>query len=127
MSFKERLKTSCLYITHDLNIASYIADNIVVLCHGRVVEEGPKDDVIRDPLHPYTRLLISSIAVPNPRRRWKEMIDITTIESFEKLKVRKGCVFSLRCPYAMDKCRREVPEPVEIAPDRRVMCFLYKS
>lgn len=127
MSFKEKLGTSCLYITHDLNIAGYIADNILVLCNGRIVEKGAKESIIKDPLHPYTRLLVSSIPIPNPRIRWREEIDLTSIEAFKKLKVEKACVFSSRCPYVMDRCKREIPELIDVGLNRRVACFLYEG
>ncbi len=123
-SFKDKLGISCLYITHDLNVASYVSDSILVLCHGRVVEAGPKDAVIEDPLHPYTKLLISSIAIPDPKRRWKEKTDLTSIESFEKLKAGEGCVFSARCPYASEVCKEKVPPLQQIRSERKIACFL---
>lgn len=126
-SFKDKLGVSCLYITHDLNVASYVADSILVLCHGRLVEEGPKDAVIGDPLHPYTKLLVSSIAIPDPKRRWKEKTDLTSIESFEELKIGEGCVFSARCPYAKEVCKQKAPPLVEIKSGRKVACFLYSD
>ena len=124
-SLKDKLGASCLYITHDLNIASYIADRIIVLCHGRIVEDGPKAEIIKDPLHPYTKTLMDSIPIPNPRQRWKEIADLTKIESFKKLKAEKGCIFSARCPYAKEICRAKAPPFVEVKPGRKVACFLY--
>jgi len=124
-SLKDKLGASCLYITHDLNIASYIADRIIVLCHGRIVEDGPKAEIIKDPLHPYTKTLMDSIPIPNPRQRWKEIADLTKIESFKKLKAEKGCIFSARCPYAKEICKAKAPPFVEVKPGRKVACFLY--
>jgi len=126
-SFEDKLGISCLYITHDLNVASYVADSILVLCHGTVVEEGPKDAVIGDPLHPYSKLLVSSIAIPDPKRRWKEKTDLTSIESFENLKVGEGCVFSARCPYAREVCKQKAPPLVQIRSERKIACFLYSN
>jgi len=125
ISFKDKLGSSCLYITHDINIASYIADNILVLCHGRVVEEAPKDALIEDALHPYTKLLMSSIAIPDPKKRWKEKTELASLESFDKLKVREGCIFSTRCPYVKKICTEKEPPLLQIEPKRRVACFLY--
>jgi peptide/nickel transport system ATP-binding protein len=125
ISFKDKYNISSLFITHDLNVASYVADDILVLCHGRIVEEGPKDEVIKEPLHPYTKLLTSSIPIPDPTKRWKERLDLTSIESFKKLKVEKGCVFFARCPFASEKCRNETPPFLEIKTGRKVACFLY--
>jgi peptide/nickel transport system ATP-binding protein len=125
LSFKERNGISCLYISHDLHTASYLADNIIILCYGRVVEDGPKDQVIEKPFHPYTKLLISSIPIPDPKIRWSERIDLTTIESIKKFRTKKGCVFSGRCPYVMEKCLAETPQLKNIDSNRRVACHLY--
>jgi len=125
ISFKDKYNISSLFITHDLNVASYVADDILVLCHGRIVEEGPKDEVIKEPLHPYTKLLMDSVPVPDPTKRWKERLDLTSIESFKKLKVEKGCAYFARCPFASEKCGNEVPPLLEIKTGRKVACFLY--
>ncbi|MEM2027740.1 MAG: ABC transporter ATP-binding protein [Candidatus Bathyarchaeia archaeon] len=125
LSFKEKYGISCLYISHDLHTASYLADNIVILCYGRIVEEGPKNQVIEDPLHPYTKLLISSIPIPDPKRRWIDKIDLTSIESLRKFRVEKGCVFSARCPYVIEKCLSETPQLKSISQERKVACHLY--
>ncbi|MEM2938914.1 MAG: ABC transporter ATP-binding protein [Candidatus Bathyarchaeia archaeon] len=125
LSFKEKHGISCLYISHDLHTASYLADNIVILCYGRVVEDGPKDQIIENPLHPYTKLLISSIPVPDPKVRWAERIDLTSIESIKKFRAEKGCVFSGRCPNATENCLSETPQLKNIGSNRRVACHLY--
>ncbi len=125
-SFKEKIGTSCLYITHDLNIAGYIADEIMVLAHGRLVEEGPTKDLIGDPLHPYTKLLVNSIPNPNPRKRWKEKMSLSSeFATLEQVKVEHGCIFHPRCPYATEKCKKEKPPMIEVKPKRKVSCFLY--
>ncbi len=64
------LGVSCLYITHDLNVGYFIADQILILCLGRMVEWGESDHIVKDPLHPYTQELISSIPNPDPEKRW---------------------------------------------------------
>ncbi len=127
IAFKNQLGISSMYITHDLNTASYVADRIMILCHGRIVEEGPKEDVIREPCHPYTKLLMESMPVPDPRARWREKIDLATIESFKKLKTEKGCIYFARCSYAMEKCKDEMPPLSEVSPGRKVACFLFPS
>lgn len=124
VSLKEKYGMSCLYITHDLNTAAYIADDIAILCHGKIIENGPKEAVMKDPLHPYTQLLLKCMPVPDPRQRWKEKMDLTSIESFEELKAEKGCVFSMRCPNVTDKCEQKVPKLIEVEPGRKVACFM---
>jgi peptide/nickel transport system ATP-binding protein len=125
LSLKEKHGISCIYISHDLHTASYIADNILVLCHGRIVEEGLKDQIIENPLHPYTKLLMNSIPIPDPKARWTERIDLTSIESIKKFRVEKGCIFSTRCPYATEKCLVETPHLKETHSGRKVACHLY--
>jgi peptide/nickel transport system ATP-binding protein len=127
ISFKEKYGISCFFITHDLNTASYVADKILVLCHGRLVEKGPTKDLIENPLHPYTKLLMNSILIPNPNVERKKEIDLTSLESFKKIKAGKGCVFSARCPYATDRCKNSSPELLNVGSERMVACFLYFS
>jgi oligopeptide/dipeptide ABC transporter ATP-binding protein len=128
LSLKEKIGISCLYITHDLNIAGYVSDNVVVLCHGNIVEEGPVRKLMEEPLHPYTRILINSIPIPDPKRRWKEEVHLTaSIRTSEQVKVERGCVFHNRCPHVMDRCKVDRPLLQEVATDRRVACFLYRS
>jgi oligopeptide/dipeptide ABC transporter ATP-binding protein len=106
-----------LLITHDLASARYLADRVLVLFRGRVVEEGPSADVVREPMHPYTRALLASIAdvgraVPAAKRR------AVTSDAGH------GCPFVSRCPEALDVCRTVEPGP-RAAGSRRVRCHLY--
>lgn len=127
ISFKEKFDISCLYITHDLNTASYVCDKIFVLCHGRIVEEGPKDAIIKDPLHPYTKLLISSIAIPNPKKRWKDEIDLRSLESLKEIEGYHGCIFAANCPYSKNICKQKEPPFLELEAARSVACFQYSK
>lgn len=106
-----------LLITHDLASARYLADRILVLFRGRVVEEGPSADVVREPMHPYTRALLASIAdvgraVPAAKRR--------AVASGAAA----GCPFVSRCPVALEVCRSVEPGP-RPAGSRRVRCHLF--
>jgi len=127
------LGISCLYITHDLNIAYSIADRIVIMCNGRVVEEGPTERIVRDPLHPYTQELIGSIPTPDPTKRWREQLDAGRIGLHRLREAAAGeeCIFAGRCRQVMDHCRRHAP-PLAPPPDhpggnRQVACFLYRA
>jgi len=124
LDFKKKYGMSSLYVTHDLNIAHYISDDIIVLCQGRIVEKGPTANVIGEPIHPYTKTLIASIPIPDPSRRWKEKIDVK-IESLEKRGREEGCVFYDRCPKAMEICAEKKPPLIEVGNKREVACFLY--
>lgn len=123
--FKNKYGISCLYITHDLNIAHYIADNMVVLCLGNVVEKGDTETVVKDPLHPYTKLLITSIPIPNPHKKWKNKLEYEAANLAEIKKGGQGCVFYPRCPYAIDICAKEKPPIKKHKANHDVACFLY--
>ncbi len=113
---------SILYITHDLTTAYQICENILIMYAGSVVEAGSVDQVIRNPKHPYTQLLVSSIPLPDKNKRWGGV-------EFEEIQLRKssGCKFAPRCPAAMHECWSQ--RPAFYLPDegRTVACFLYKD
>ena len=124
---------SCLYVTHDLNIAYFIADRIVILCNGQIVEQGDTESVVKDPLHPYTQELIGSIPTPDPKNRWKEQLTAEKIGLHElrEASSENECVFVGRCQRAMERCSEVTPHLTAIHDrdhqDREVACFLYKS
>ena len=124
LDLKKRLEMSCLYITHDLNIAHYVGDEMIVLCEGTIVETGEAESVVGDPLHPYTRLLVSSIPIPDPREKWKTSLGVEDI-TLKKFEAEQGCVFSNRCPHRMEICIRETPSLISLEADRQAACFLY--
>ncbi len=125
LELKEKLGISFLYITHDLSTARYISDEILIMYLGSIMEMGPINEVVINPLHPYVQLLIHSIPKPDPDERWEKRIDLSTIE-LDSLSTTygKGCKFYPRCPSRMEKCKMKIPELVEES-NRRVACFLY--
>lgn len=118
------LGISIIYITHDLTTAFQICENIVILYKGRVAEAGPVEKVIKDPKHPYTQLLVSSIPLPNPDTPWGGGVQVVTNAEGS---TGRGCLFAPRCPSAMDKCREQIPGRYLPDPDRTVSCFLYED
>jgi oligopeptide/dipeptide ABC transporter, ATP-binding protein, C-terminal domain len=98
---------SIIYITHDLTTAYHVASSIIVLYRGSVMEAGDVERVIRDPQHPYTRLLIDSIPWPDINRKWGQT-EIVAREQ-EHGSTETGCKFASRCPFVMDKCRQALP------------------
>ena len=102
-----------MFITHDLAVVRQVASSVVVLYRGRIVEEGPVDLILRQPLHPYTQRLIDS--VPRPGRIPTRQLAIVT-ESEE------GCLYRARCPIARAECERE-PQLVEQAAGHQVRCW----
>jgi peptide/nickel transport system ATP-binding protein len=121
------LGISIIYITHDLTTAYQICDNIVVLYLGRIAEVGTVERVIRDPRHPYTRLLVSSIPVADRKRRWGEDAAGDVDSTPNALASRTGCAFAPRCPAVMSICH-ETP-PALYMPDgqRAAACYLYRD
>lgn len=110
---------SFVYITHDLISARMLADDIVVLYRGTVVETGQAQEVAKHPQHPYTELLLQSI--PNP---WADNLQTSVdLSVMDQVTDTGGCVFRGRCPYAMPVCETSVPELHLIEPDHRVACF----
>lgn len=119
---KQQQGVSVIYITHDLATAYYAADRIAVMLRGWVVELGPAEQVLGNPLHPYTQILKSSVPEPDPRMRWTEKVALARQELDEFSAT--GCKFATRCPFAMDVCSRVAP--TNLVPDgRMVKCHLY--
>ncbi len=112
-----------LYVTHDLASARYFADDTMVMYAGHVVESGPSEELIRNPQHPYTQLLLS--AVPDPARglRTQEINIKGEVPIFGA--VGAGCPFAARCPHVMDKCRQAMPPVTELSDTRWVRCYLF--
>ncbi|MFN8636024.1 MAG: ABC transporter ATP-binding protein [Chloroflexota bacterium] len=119
------LGISIIYITHDLTTAYQICESIVVLYRGGVAEAGAVDRVIQAPKHPYTRLLVSSIPVPDRRRRWTGE-DLPELDS-PAPRVSHGCAFAPRCPSALDVCWQEQPRFFQPDEHRVASCFLYQD
>jgi peptide/nickel transport system ATP-binding protein len=118
---------SFLYITHDLTTAYQISDNIIVLYRGGVAEVGDVDLVIKDPQHPYSRLLISSIPTPDVEDRWDDDDQSLATRAEVRRPMMRGCRFADRCPAVMPMCSETVP-PLYRTDDRRAAaCFLYRD
>jgi len=115
---------SFLYITHDLTTAYQISENIIVLYRGGVAEVGDVDLVIKQPQHPYSQLLVSSIPQPDVDRRWGGDQELPS-ESGRGSK--SGCRFADRCPRAMPECLQSIPPLYRTDPRRAAACFLYRD
>jgi peptide/nickel transport system ATP-binding protein len=114
---------SFLYITHDIASARYLADRTMVLYAGQVMELAPTEQLVREPLHPYTQLLLS--AVPNPQQPLKERTVANRGEAGPAISPRSACRFASRCPQVMEECRRVTPSLREVRPGHWVRCHLY--
>jgi peptide/nickel transport system ATP-binding protein len=121
---RDEQNVSVVYITHDLATAYYISDRIAIMLRGIVVEMGPVQNVLENPLHPYTQLLQESVPKPaaTAREEWAKHIDLGTLEVKEYGRI--GCKYAGRCPFVMDICRQVDPPDVEVE-GRTVKCYLY--
>jgi peptide/nickel transport system ATP-binding protein len=116
----ERL--AILYVTHDIASARYLADTIVVMYAGQVVESGPAEQITDEPQHPYTQLLLS--AAPDPaRERAPELRGRGAPPSL--VNPPSGCRFHPRCPFAMAVCKEQTPPPLPVGPDQVAACWLH--
>jgi peptide/nickel transport system ATP-binding protein len=119
-SLREQEGVSILYITHDIASARYVADRVVVMYAGHLVETGPTEAVLQDPKHPYTQLLLSAVADP------REKLQSISADSGEPPRVinpTEGCRFRWRCPYAIEKCAQVTPRPEPLG-SRLVACHV---
>ena len=119
---RESEGVSILYITHDLASARYIADRIIVMYAGHVVEVGPTEQILRDPRHPYTKLLLS--AVPDPRNPPDDSVAVDVGEPPKVVDPKPGCRFQPRCPYAIEECKSVTPQLGQVAPGQFAACHV---
>jgi peptide/nickel transport system ATP-binding protein len=105
---RDQAGVSLLYITHDLASARYVADRIIVMYAGHLVEAGPTETVLADPKHPYTQLLLSAVGGP---REDGASISADTGEPPRVINPGEGCRFRSRCPYAIEICSQVTPRP----------------
>jgi peptide/nickel transport system ATP-binding protein len=118
-------RQSVVYITHDLATAYYAADRVAIMLRGWIVEQGPVEQVLGAPKHPYTQVLKSSVLEPDPAGRGGGgPVAVSTSETDDFLRV--GCRFAGRCPQVMDVCRTTVPRDA-VVDGRVVKCHLYAN
>jgi len=118
---KEKLRMSLILITHDLSIIAEIADKVAIMYAGKIVELGRMEDIYEDPKHPYTSKLLRSI----PRLRGKASLEWIPGQPPDLKNPPPGCRFHPRCPYVMDRCRREEPPVINLSRDHSVSCWLH--
>ncbi|HEX3649604.1 MAG TPA: ABC transporter ATP-binding protein [Pseudonocardiaceae bacterium] len=119
---REQEGVSFLYITHDIASARYVADRLVIMYAGHIVENGPTEEVLRNPKHPYTKLLLS--AVPDPRAPLNVTAETDRGEPPKVVDPQPGCRFRARCPFAVDTCAEVTPLPRLLAPDHTAACHV---
>jgi peptide/nickel transport system ATP-binding protein len=116
---------SILYITHDIASARYVADRLIVMYAGQIAEQGTVEDVLADPRHPYTQLLLS--AVPDPKAELNVGAETDRGEPPKIIDPTPGCRFRWRCPLAIAICHEVTPRLAELAPGHDAACHVAQS
>lgn len=121
---RDREQLAILYVTHDIASARYLADTIMVMYAGKVVEAGPSDQITNAPSHPYTQLLLS--AAPDPETTQKTWLGAAGAPP-SLVDPPSGCRFHPRCPHAMAVCSQQAPPYFTVADDHRSACWLHET
>ena len=113
-----------LYISHDLSLIRYICDKTAVMYLGRIVEIGPTEQIIRSPQHPYTKVLIDAVPVPDPENKRPEPNISGEVPS--PIALPSGCRFHPRCQETADECRKQPPPIIQVGPNHFVECQQFR-
>jgi peptide/nickel transport system ATP-binding protein len=124
-NLQRELNLTYLFISHDLSVVEYIADRVVVMYVGRVVEMAETSDLYYHPLHPYTEALMSAVPKPDPLQRSNRILLKGEIP--DPANPPTGCYFHPRCRYAVERCGQEMPVLRELAPGHQVCCHLAET
>jgi oligopeptide transport system ATP-binding protein len=124
---QDRLGLTYLFIAHDLSMVRHLSNRVAVMYLGKVMELAGRDDLFRNPLHPYTQSLISAVPIPRPRLERQRKRIILQGELPSPANPPKGCVFNSRCPLVQAVCREETPVYREVLPGHFVACHLVEA
>ena len=123
LDLKKEMNLTLLIITHDIAIAKYFADRVGIMYLGELVERAERREMFRNPMHPYTKALFSSVPIPDPEAKTNRMIIKGEIPS--AITPPPGCRFNPRCPFVFDRCRVDEPRLVSRGESHLVACHLY--
>ena len=121
---QEQYNLTYLFIAHDLSVVRHISDRVGVMYLGHIVEMAERNEIYRNPIHPYTRALLSAVPIPDPVLDAQRERVLLTGEVPSPLNPPSGCVFHPRCPVANDSCSVISPQLREVEPDHHAACIL---
>ncbi len=122
IELQERFGLTYLFISHDLRVVKHISDRVAVMYLGKIIELAASKELYKNPLHPYTKILISSVPVADPTRKREATVLKGDVPS--PINPPKGCAFHPRCPIAVERCSREEPELRDVGGGHMVACHL---
>ena len=120
---KNEYHLTYIFIAHDLSVVEHISDRIGVMYLGNFVEEANKENLYKNPMHPYTQALLSAVPIPDPTVKKERIILEGSIPS--AINPPSGCKFHTRCPKCMEICKKEAPKKYQVGEDHFVYCHLY--
>jgi len=120
---QDRYSLTYLFIAHDLSVVRHISDRVAVMYLGHVVEIADRTELYENPLHPYTKALLSAVPIPDPTVETQRERMILPGEVPSPMNPPEGCVFHTRCPIAVDDCKLEMPELREVSGGHWVACI----
>lgn len=122
---QKKMGLTYIFIAHDLSVVQYISDRIAVMYLGKIMETAGSDELYQNPLHPYTKALLSAVPIPSLDVKKKRIILEGDVPS--PINKPAGCAFHNRCPQCCEICRHEEPKPIEVKPGHIVSCHLYDT
>lgn len=120
---QKQFSLTYIFISHDLNVVRYMCDRIAVMYLGKIVEMGTYEEIYQNPLHPYTKALLSAVPKENPFEEKERILLKGDVPS--PVNPPSGCHFHQRCPNALDRCKSDVPELKSYETNQQVACHLY--
>lgn len=125
---QQKQGTAFLFIAHDLAVVEHISSRVLVMYLGNIVEEAPSHELVANPLHPYTRMLIDAIPLLTPSAERDKCVSAPAAENVSQIDIPSGCPFHPRCAFASERCRREKPQLLPAGDGKRkCACFLHQQ